>query len=152
MIVTGTLWQSAGFPGAKSKSNTFIEENVLEMSSAKCRPFFWVLVRNDWVIDTGKVILPCKPKWSDSNNTWRNNNVVITSKRRHFDVITSKWRCFDVITTSLLRNVFAGKVAHISQTTFSNAFPWMKIYEFRLISHWSLFLRVRLSMFQPWFR
>ena len=31
-------------------------------------------------------------------NTWRNNNVVITSKRRHFDVIT----------TSLLRNVSAG--------------------------------------------
>ena len=38
-------------------------------------------------------------------NTWRSNNVVITSKRRHFDVITSKWRRFDaVITTSLLRN------------------------------------------------
>ena len=42
-------------------------------------------------------------------NTWRNNDVVITSKQRHFDVITSKWRRFDVITTSLLRNVFAGK-------------------------------------------
>ena len=41
-------------------------------------------------------------------NTWRNNNVVITSKRRHFDVITSKWRRFNVITTSLLRNVSAG--------------------------------------------
>ena len=41
-------------------------------------------------------------------NTWRNNDVVITSKQRHFDVITSKWRRFDVITTSLLRNVFAG--------------------------------------------
>ena len=33
------------------------------------------------------------------------NNVVIESKRRHFDVITSKWRRFDVITTSLFRNV-----------------------------------------------
>ena len=42
-------------------------------------------------------------------NTWRNNNVVITSKRRHFDVITSKWP-FDVITTPLLRNVSAGKL------------------------------------------
>ena len=41
-------------------------------------------------------------------NTWRNNDVVITSKQRHFDVITSKWRRFDVITTSLLRNVSAG--------------------------------------------
>ena len=38
-------------------------------------------------------------------NTWRNNNIVITSKRRHFDV---KWHRFDVITTSLLRYVFVG--------------------------------------------
>ena len=38
----------------------------------------------------------------------RNNGVVITSKRRHFDVITSKWRRFDVITTFLLRHVFSG--------------------------------------------
>ena len=34
-------------------------------------------------------------------NTWRNNDVVITSTRRHFGVITSKLRRFDVITTSL---------------------------------------------------
>ena len=39
--------------------------------------------------------------------TWRNNNVVITSKR-HFDVITSKWRRFDVITTLILRILSAG--------------------------------------------
>ena len=31
--------------------------------------------------------------------TLHNNDVVITSKRRHFDVITSKLRRFDVITT-----------------------------------------------------
>ena len=40
--------------------------------------------------------------------TLRNKDVVITSKRRHFDVIMSKWRRFDVITTSLLRHVFSG--------------------------------------------
>ena len=44
----------------------------------------------------------------DPLNTWRNKNVVITSKRRHFDIIASKWRHFDIITTSLLRNVFVG--------------------------------------------
>ena len=49
-------------------------------------------------------------------NTWRNNNVVITSKRRHFDVITSKWRRFGVITTSLLRNVSAGLWRHLTYT------------------------------------
>ena len=44
-------------------------------------------------------------------DTLRNNDVVITSKWRHFDVITSKWRRFDVITTLLLRHVFSGWVA-----------------------------------------
>ena len=32
------------------------------------------------------------------------------------------------------------KMAAISQTTLSNAFSWMKMYEFRLTFHWSLFL------------
>ena len=34
------------------------------------------------------------------------------------------------------------KMAAVFQTVFSNRFSWMKIYEFRLKFHWSLFLRV----------
>ena len=40
----------------------------------------------------------------------------------------------------------------ISQTTFSSAFYWMKVYELRLTIHWSLFLGVQLTIFQLWFR
>ena len=40
------------------------------------------------------------------------------------------------------------KMPAIFQTTFSNAFSWMKICEFRLIFHWILFLKVNLY----WFR
>ena len=40
----------------------------------------------------------------------------------------------------------------ISQTTFSNAFSWMKMFEFRLKFHWSMFPRVQLTIFQQWFR
>ena len=36
--------------------------------------------------------------------------------------------------------------------TFSNAFSWMKMYEFLLRFHWSLLLRVQLTIFQLWFR
>ena len=43
-----------------------------------------------------------------------------------------------------------GKIAVISQTTFSNVFAWVKIYEFRLIFHWSFFLRFKLRVFQHW--
>ena len=44
------------------------------------------------------------------------------------------------------------KMDAISQTTFSSAFSWMKIFEFRWKFHWSLFLRVQLTIFQHWFR
>ena len=43
-------------------------------------------------------------------------------------------------------------MAAFSQTTVWNAFSWMKILEFRLKFHWSLFLRVQLTIFQHWFR
>ena len=43
-------------------------------------------------------------------DTLRNNDVVITSRRRHFDVIASKWRRYYVITTLLLRHVVSGKI------------------------------------------
>ena len=43
------------------------------------------------------------------------------------------------------------KMAAISQTTLSIAFSWMKILEFRLNFHWSLFLRVQLTIFHHWF-
>ena len=63
-------------------------------------------------------------------NTWRNNNVVLTSKRRYFDVITSKWRHFDVITTSLLRNVSAGL-----EPGQHEAWPWPYLTERTLLPH-----------------
>ena len=38
------------------------------------------------------------------------------------------------------------------QTTFSNAFSWMKMYEFLLRFDWRLLLRVQLTIFHHWFR
>ena len=37
------------------------------------------------------------------------------------------------------------------QTTFSNVFSWMKMYEFRLRFQWSLFPRFKLTIFLHWF-
>ena len=39
-----------------------------------------------------------------------------------------------------------------SQTTFSSALYWMKMFKFRLKFHWRLFLRVQLTIFQNRFR
>ena len=44
------------------------------------------------------------------------------------------------------------KMDAISQTTSSSAFSWMKMFEFRLKFHWSLFLGVQLTIFQHWLR
>ena len=43
------------------------------------------------------------------------------------------------------------KVNGITQTTFSSAFFWTKMFDFRLQFHWSLFLRVQLTLFKHWF-
>ena len=40
------------------------------------------------------------------------------------------------------------KMFAISQTTLSNAFSWMEMLEFRFKFHWSLLLRVQLTIFQ----
>ena len=44
------------------------------------------------------------------------------------------------------------KMTTIFQTTFSIAFSSMKMCEFRLRFHWNLFLSVKLTIFQHWFR
>ena len=60
------------------------------------------------------------------------------------------WHCFFV--SLLLTHWGRDKMAAISQTTFSNTFSWLKMYEFRLRFHWSLLLRVQLTIFHHWFR
>ena len=54
--------------------------------------------------------------------------------------------------TFLLTHWGRDRMDAISQTPFLSAFSWMKMYEFRLKFHWSLFLRVQLTIFQHWFR
>ena len=44
------------------------------------------------------------------------------------------------------------KMTAIFQTTFSNAYSRMKLYQSRLKFHWSLFSRVQSTIFQHWFR
>ena len=44
------------------------------------------------------------------------------------------------------------KMATISQKTFSNTFSWIKSFVFWFEFHWSLFLRVQLTIFQHCFR
>ena len=64
------------------------------------------------------------------------------------------WWCVRFITDELFHLTHWGRneMNNISQTTFSNVFSSMKMYEFRLTFHWILFQVVQLTIFQHWFR
>ena len=53
---------------------------------------------------------------------------------------------------TVLTHLKLDKMAAISQTTYSNAFSWMKMLEFRFNFNWIFFLRVQLTIDQHWFR
>ena len=63
------------------------------------------------------------------------------------------WRIFTLIYYSrCLTHWDRHKMSVTSQATYSNAFSVMKMYGFRLIYHWIIFLRVQLTIFHYWFR
>ena len=74
-------------------------------------------------------------------DTLRNNDVVITSKQRHFDVITSKWRRFDVIATLSLRQVSSGSWLTSSQRLVPEDSPGIS----HPMSPWCIMIMKRLS-------
>ena len=65
-----------------------------------------------------------------------------------------KWNLWQTLTQikSILTHLPWIKWPSFSQTTFSNAFSWMQIFEFRLKLHWSVFLWDQLTIFQHLFR
>ena len=76
-------------------------------------------------------------------------------------ISTAKWKTgFSSVLTMEIRQSHVEPLTHwgrdkmtaVYQTTFSNAFSWMKIGEFRLRFHWSLFLWFQLTISQHWFR
>ena len=75
----------------------------------------------------------------------------LTASSRYWWVIMIQWdpsQC----TVKPLTHWGRDKMAVIFQTTFSNAFSWIKMFKFRLRFHWSLFPGIQLTIFQHWFR
>ena len=79
----------------------------------------------------------------------------LRSCHTHYEVIVMITWIVIIITWpnfSVLTHWGRDKMAAIFQTTFSNAFSWMKMYKFRVRFHWNLFPRVQLTISQHWFR
>ena len=72
--------------------------------------------------------------------------------RRHICIMRALMYSVECIFNRILTHWGRDKMAAVFQTTFSNAFSWMKMYEYWLKFHWSLFLRVQLTISHHWFR
>ena len=72
----------------------------------------------------------------------------------HFtlDALASRPVACWTVEVNMINSLRPRQMDAISQTTFSNAFSRMKMNEFHLGFHWSLFLRFELTIFQHWFR
>ena len=93
----------------------------------------WLCWFTDLYVSLGLIEL--KHQWYDS--------LVIIEIRTDLH-ISGSWRC--------LPYWGRDKMDAILQETFSNAFSWMKMLEFRVKFHWILLLSFKLTIFQHWFR
>ena len=83
--------------------------------------------------------------WSHKVSSWASYGMFLSERfdrktkiwpvwqKAYFQTHLCQWKC--------LTHCGRDKMAAVSQTTLSKAFSWMKILEFRLRFHWSLFLR-----------
>ena len=88
----------------------------------------------------------CRPKKQASfwANTFQMHLIMLNKNCGKSCIFSGSW-------CSQLTHWSRDKMDAISQTTLSSAFSWMKMFEFRLQFHWSLFLMVQLTIFQHWF-
>ena len=129
-----------------------IESDRNLSNAATTRPIptlFWhIMACGRYNIDFLSVSLK-KIRRCGSNGKKCNFNAHLTDWYR--DCILGK--CLHVNATEPIhKSTSRDNMAAIFQTTFSNGFSWMKMYEFRLKFHWSLFLGVQLTIFQHRFR
>ena len=110
------------------------------LSPVRCQAIIWT---NDGVL----LIKPLGTNYSEILIEMQ----TLSCKKMHLKMSSGKcppfYPCHNILTHG-----GRDKMADIFQTTFSNAFSLMKIYEFSIRFHWSLFLRFKSTIFQHWFR
>ena len=94
-------------------------------------------------------------KTPDTTNEYLKNSDTINEYLKHLTLLMNTSKQLIMNTSkhvTLLTHWGRDKMAAVFQTTFSNAFSWMKMCEFRLRFHWNLFPMVQLTISQHWFR
>ena len=154
------IWTNAGILLIRPLGTNFSEISIailtfslmkmlLKVSSAKWRQFCLglnVLKK----VKSLRCHSPPPPPLHQFCSMWLIQEDVWHSSLHNYDSITPRNACCKCLQWPL-KQWGRDKMVAFSQTTLSNAFSWMKILEFRLKFHWSLFLRVLLTIFRHWF-
>ena len=92
------------------------------------------------------------PLWCSEATEWTqiNGSMIHHYNHIHFDItVLSVFHSMELARyLHTLTHLPLDKMAAISKTLFSNAFPWMKSLIFWIELHWSFFLRVQLTISQ----
>ena len=132
--------------------------NELSLAGVKFQCMNSIQIAELWVHNVMRVVIN---HWNCSEHSPL-PNIEIPSQKWHFVALSIKmhscakylfyfvyyWNFVALGLTHWGRD----KIVNIFQTTFSNVFSWMKMYQFWLSFLWSLFPGVQLTIFQHWFR
>ena len=105
-----------------------------------------VRVTSGYFTDTGAIIWLPQCQWS--NPEWYGYAGLVSYHSMSQEVMNCVNNSWDVLAVLALFNTLRPRQNGGHFTTFPNAFPLMKIYEFWLMFQWSLFLRIKLTIFQ----
>ena len=104
----------------------------------------------------------CRKTFHMNEEIWRENDMLLivwfyhNSFKMNAIIWTNDglvyWCTYASLCLNELTHWGRDKMDAISQKTFSSAFSWLKMFEFQLKFHWSLFLGAQLAIFQHWFR
>ena len=140
-LSTGTIKQLHLKNLFSTYNMSFISRYIQINNMQSCLLNWTTVCRNTTTSDPGIV----NTFWR-SDVKWRN---IFRSTVGHVMArcLTAPSHCLNTWLTHIIET----KIATISQATFSSAFSWTKIHEFRLRFHWSLFLSFDLAIFRHWF-
>ena len=93
-----------------------------------------------------------KPKYDQC--ILHRNSLLALARFQYWMLKKNPWRVQRTLYVMKLRLPHRGsdKMADVFHTAFKNVFDWLKMFEFRIQFHWSLFPRILLTIVQHWFR
>ena len=115
-----------------------------------CQAITWTNDEPDhWLIYAPPSLKMFKSRYANCLDKFSRNqrNQLICSRYCHWSVWNSRITLCDTLLGFCLTHWGWDKITTISHTSFSNAYSWIKMFEFQLKFHWSLFPRAQLTQF-----